>query len=149
MNDQASATRSALVLLSSLDDRHTLGPGCTDNQKSTGDEGDTFLLTLNASQCFSCEQIGYVIRFLEKDARKQGAQVVVAAASQDSTVVCDYLRRERTHASVMLLGDNQQSARQVALDSRFTLVIGNKTRDSVRYASRERVALNLTSSIKR
>jgi hypothetical protein len=143
MNDQASATRSALVLLSSLDDRHTLGPGCTDNQKSTGDEGDTFLLTLNASQCFSCEQIGYVIRFLEKDARKQGAQVVVAAASQDSTVVCDY------HASVMLLGDNQQSARQVALDSRFTLVIGNKTRDSVRYASRERVALNLTSSIKR
>lgn len=61
---------------------------------------------INARQCLSCRDLGYMLRRLREHA-PSGTVVVVPAG--DTTAICPYLRQERVHLPVLAVADRNRA----------------------------------------
>lgn len=81
-----------------------------------------WVLSVNARQCLSCQQVGFLVRSIERVAKMASEDVVVAVNATDSTLICDFLRQEKSNALVALLRNPVLPLAQVLSDGRFTWV---------------------------
>lgn len=63
-------------------------------------------ITVTARQCLSCLHVGPLLRDAERDARRTGADLRVAARQDEAQEVCEFVRREKVRLPVVLLPDD-------------------------------------------
>jgi len=62
------------------------------------------VIALSAEKCLGCDEVGFVLRSLRRDASRRQADLIVAVPDTAASLVCPFLRRERLLGVVTVEG---------------------------------------------
>lgn len=67
-------------------------------------EGAAVVVALSAETCLGCDEVGFVLRSLQRDASRRQADLIIAVPDTAAPLVCPFLRRERLLGGVTVEG---------------------------------------------